>query len=64
MTRTRSRMLGITLLGALALAGCEDDPILQPTDGGKTGGGSYGQISSLAPAPGGGSGEQTNPETF
>lgn len=62
MVRTRSTMLGLALLGALALGGCEDDPILQPTDGGKTGGGSYGQISPLVPEDG--SRGQTNPETF
>lgn len=49
------RLLYVTaasvLLTGLLLMGCEDDPILGPTDEEPDGGGSYGRIQQLPPAP-------------
>jgi hypothetical protein len=56
----RAALLGSLLL--LLLQGCEDDPILEPTDD-ESGGGSYGKMSPLsAPRPARLRG--ANPETF
>lgn len=60
MRTLRAALLG--LLALLVLQGCEDDPILEPTED-KTGGGSYGQMSPLA-APGDTALHRANPETF
>ena len=52
----------LSLLALVLLQGCEDDPILEPTED-ETGGGSYGQMSPLA-APGSTALHRANPETF
>lgn len=61
--RTTLRVSLLVALGALFLLGCEDDPILEPNDGEKTDGGSYGKMHFVAPAapalP-----RTSNPETF
>lgn len=52
----------LSLMVLLLLQGCEDDPILEPTDD-KSGGGSYGNMSPLSvPQPAGL--RTANPETF
>ena len=56
----RAALLG--LLTLLLLQGCEDDPILEPTED-TTGGGSYGQVSPLS-APRDTALHRGNPETF
>lgn len=58
------RSLGV-LLGALLLLllqGCEDDPILAPTED-NSGGGSYGNMSPLS-VPGAVESLRSNPELF
>lgn len=37
--------MGLLLLTLLSAVGCEDDPILDPTDSGETDGGSYGNLN-------------------
>lgn len=49
--------LFVMALGLLLLQGCEDDPILEPTED-DSGGGSYGKMSPLAQP------RLLNPETF
>ncbi len=40
--------LGLIAIGTLLLQGCEDDPVLGPTNE-ETGGGSYGRMFFVAP---------------
>ena len=37
----------VAVIGAIALTGCEDDPILTPENGDGTSGGSYGRIDQI-----------------
>lgn len=42
--RFRGVLSALGVAAAVSLQACEDDPILEPTSGDKTGGGSYGMI--------------------
>ncbi len=59
MRTLRSAILAVLVL--LLLPGCEDDPILEPTDD-ETGGGSYARMSPLSAPRAEVRG--VNPETF
>lgn len=66
----RRSMLGLLAITALTLTGCEDDPILQPQQGAKTGG-SYSRITIDSAGTGhsgamnkANPGAQANPERF
>lgn len=62
-------VLGLLVPCLLVVSACADDPILGPTDGETTGGGSYSAIERLAPSgttatPDSALREPENPERF